>query len=52
MGVDRNAGKTLGVTRFSLTGASLADAVVETEVPNLFLVPASIDLSGGELRAC
>ena len=49
VGVDRNASK-IGSYEVLIEGAPLADAVVETEVPNLFLVPASIDLSGGELE--
>ncbi len=49
VGVDRNAAK-IGSYEVLIEGAPLADAVVETEVPNLFLVPASVDLSGGELE--
>ena len=49
VGVDRNAAK-IGSYEVLIEGAPLADAVVETQVPNLFLVPASVDLSGGELE--
>ena len=49
VGVDRNRAK-IGSYEVLIEGAPLADAVVETQVPNLFLVPASVDLSGGELE--
>ncbi len=49
VGVDRNAAKT-GSYEVLIDGAAIADAIVETEVPNLSLVPASIDLSGAELE--
>jgi chromosome partitioning protein len=49
VGVDRNAAK-VGSYEVLIEGAPLADAVVETEIPNLLLVPASVDLSGGELE--
>ena len=49
VGIDRNATK-IGSYEVLVDGAPLGDAVVETEIPNLFLVPASVDLSGGELE--
>ncbi len=49
VGVDRNAAK-VGSYEVLIEGAPLADALVETEIPNLLLVPASADLSGGELE--
>jgi chromosome partitioning protein len=49
VGIDRNAAK-IGSYEVLIDGAPLGDAVVETEIPNLFLVPASVDLSGGELE--
>lgn len=49
VGVDRNAAE-IGSYEVLIDGASIKDAIVETEVPNLSLVPASIDLSGAELE--
>ena len=49
VGVDRNAAE-IGSYEVLIDGAAIADAIVETEVPNLSLVPASIDLSGAELE--
>lgn len=49
MGVDRNI-PAIGSYEVLIDGASIADAVVKTEIPNLFLVPASADLSGAELE--
>jgi chromosome partitioning protein len=49
VGIDRDAAK-IGSYEVLIDGAPLGDAVVETEIPNLFLVPASVDLSGGELE--
>ena len=49
VGIDRNAAK-VGSYEVLVEGAPLAEAVVETDIPNLSLVPASVDLSGGELE--
>ena len=49
VGVDRNAAE-IGSYEVLIDGASIKDAIVETEVPNLSLVAASIDLSGAELE--
>jgi chromosome partitioning protein len=49
LGIDRNERK---VTSYDvLMGAApLADAVVQTRIPGLFIVPATVDLSGAELE--
>lgn len=49
LGVDRNAAQT-GSYEVLIAGAPIADAMVETAVPRLAVVPASIDLSGAELE--
>ena len=49
VGIDRNAAE-IGSYEVLIDGASIKDAVIETEVPNLSLVAASIDLSGAELE--
>src|SRR4051812_31096233 len=54
-----NASTGLGVARAARTittydvlmgEASLAEAIVQTRIPNLSLVPATVDLSGAELE--
>ena len=49
LGVDRNAAE-IGSYEVLIAGTSIAEATVETAVPRLAVVPASIDLSGAELE--
>tara|TARA_Y100001936_G_scaffold254029_1_gene323733 strand:+ start:29465 stop:30310 length:846 start_codon:yes stop_codon:yes gene_type:complete len=49
VGVDRNSVE-LGSYEILIDGALISDALIETDVPNLSLVSASIDLSGAELE--
>jgi chromosome partitioning protein len=49
LGVDRNAAHP-GSYEVLIEGAALSGAIVETSVPRLSVVPASLDLSGAELE--
>ncbi|TVR83750.1 MAG: ParA family protein [Rhodospirillales bacterium] len=49
LGVER-AGRRATIYQVLIGAASLADAVIETEVPNLRLVPSGVDLSGAEIE--
>jgi chromosome partitioning protein len=49
LGIDRNAAKT-GSYEVLIGGAPIAAATVQTAVPRLVVVPASVDLSGAELE--
>lgn len=48
-GIDRR-GVTTSSYDVLINDASIADAVVQTAVPRLFIVPSAIDLSGAELE--
>ena len=49
LGIDR-ARRERGTYEVLLEGLSIADAVVETAVPKLSVVPASVDLAGAEIE--
>jgi chromosome partitioning protein len=49
LGIER-ARRTRGTYEMLLGGVALTDAVVETAVPGLSIVPASVDLAGAEIE--
>jgi chromosome partitioning protein len=49
LGIDRNAAKS-GSYEVLIGGAPIAASTVQTAVPRLVVVPASVDLSGAELE--
>lgn len=49
LGIDRNAAKS-GSYEVLISGAPIASSTVQTAVPRLVVVPASVDLSGAELE--
>lgn len=49
LGIDR-ADRKVTIYDVLLGGAPIADAVVQTKVPRLSIVPATVDLSGAELE--
>src|SRR5579862_8240683 len=49
LGINR-AGRARGTYEVLLEGLKLTDAVVETAVPGLSILPASVDLAGAEIE--
>ena len=49
MGIDRKALK-LSIYHVLIDGASVKDAMTATQVPGLFLLPATMDLAGAEIE--
>lgn len=49
LGIDRNQ-RTISTYQLLLGEATLDDAVLGTEIPNLAIIPSTVDLAGGELE--
>lgn len=49
LGVDRK-NRSVGAYQMLMGEASLVEAAAKTEIPNLYIVPSSLDLSGAEIE--